>query len=108
MPPHPGVFLRKHVYDKYGLFKENYKNAGDYEFLLRMIIKNKVKFEKLKKCFVQMSYGGKSNKNLISYITNTIEIKKALKQNNLKTSYLFIIIRFFIKFFQFFSIKSAN
>ena len=48
-----------------------------------------------------MSYGGKSNKNLKSFFTNTVEIKKALEINNIRTSYFLIIIRFIIKIFQF-------
>jgi|TARA_B110000003_G_C16641834_1_gene530491 glycosyltransferase involved in cell wall biosynthesis len=108
MPPHPGIFIRKRLYIKYGLFEEDFENAGDYEFLLRMLLIKKVRFKKLKKCFIQMSYGGKSNKNFKSYITNTKEIKKALKKNNIRTSYILIIVRFFIKIFQFTNIYSAR
>ena len=101
MPPHPGVFIKKEIYEKYGLFSENYENAGDFEFLVRVILKQKINFKIIKKCFIQMSYGGKSNKNLQSFLKNTIEIKKALNMNNIQTSYFLVIIRFIIKVFQF-------
>lgn len=101
MPPHPGVFIRKEIYEKYGLFNEHYENAGDFEFLVRIILKQKINFKIIKKCFIQMSYGGKSNKNLKSFLKNTIEIKKALNMNNIQTSYFLVIIRFIIKVFQF-------
>ena len=48
-----------------------------------------------------MSYGGKSNKNIISFLTNTKEIKKALRLNGYFSSYLLIMIRFILKIFQF-------
>ena len=101
MPPHPGVFIRKEIYEKHGLFNEHFENAGDFEFLVRIILKLKINFKIIKKCFIQMSYGGKSNKNLKSFFTNTVEIKKALEMNNIRTSYFLIIIRFIIKIFQF-------
>ena len=101
MPPHPGVFIKKEIYEKYGLFNEHFENAGDFEFLVRLILKQKINFKIIKKCFIQMSYGGKSNKNLKSFLKNTIEIKKALNMNNIQTSYFLVIIRFIIKVFQF-------
>ena len=82
-------------------FNEHFENAGDFEFLVRIILKLKIDFKIIKKCFIQMSYGGKSNKNLKSFFTNTVEIKKALEMNNVRTSYFLIIIRFIIKIFQF-------
>ena len=101
MPPHPGVFVKKDVYSKYGLFVEDFENAGDFEFLLRVLLKNKISHKKIDEYFVSMTYGGKSNKNIRSFIKNTIEIKKALKLNNCFSSYLLIIVRFIIKVFQF-------
>ena len=108
MPPHPGVFIRKEIYEKYGLFNEHFENAGDFEFLVRIILKLKIDFKIIKKCFIQMSYGGKSNKNLKSFFTNTVEIKKALEINNIRTSYFLIIIRFIIKIFQFSILKRGK
>lgn len=31
MPPHPTFFVKKEVYQKYGLYKTDYKMAGDFE-----------------------------------------------------------------------------
>jgi len=101
MPPHPGIFVKKKVYENFGYFREEFKNAGDFEFLLRVIGKNKIKYKKINDFLVCMSHGGKSNKNLKSYLVNTFEIKKALKINNFFSSYILITLRFFIKLFQF-------
>ena len=101
MPPHPGIFLKKEIYNKFGYFLENLENAGDFEFLLRVIYKKKIKYKKISDFLVHMNYGGKSNKNIYSFVTNTIEIKKALKLNNYYSSYLLIMFRFIIKLFQF-------
>ncbi len=105
MQPHPGIFIKKEIYHSYGYYKEDFKNAGDFEFLLRVIGKKNINYKKINEFLVSMKHGGKSNKNLKSYLINTIEIKKALKMNNYFASYFLIIIRLFIKLFQFKKIK---
>lgn len=37
--PHPTVFIRKEVYEKYGAFEKKYKIAADYELMLRLYVK---------------------------------------------------------------------
>ena len=101
MPPHPGIFIKREIYEKYGKFVEKFNNAGDFEFILRIFIKHKVIYKKIDYYFVTMLSGGKSNKNIKSFILNTIEIKKALKINKLFSSYILISFRFVIKLFQF-------
>lgn len=43
MPAHPSFYLRKECFEKYGLYKTDYKVAADFEFLLRIIYKAKIK-----------------------------------------------------------------
>ncbi|MBE0576975.1 MAG: hypothetical protein IH613_13895 [Desulfuromonadales bacterium] len=37
MPPHPTFFVRKSVYEKYGLFSLELGTAADYELMLRLL-----------------------------------------------------------------------
>ena len=46
-PPHPSTFMKKKVYDKYGIYNNNYQIAGDFEFYLRTFIKNKISYKTL-------------------------------------------------------------
>ena len=36
MPPHPASFIKKKIYDKYGLYNTNFKIASDFDFFLRI------------------------------------------------------------------------
>lgn len=38
MPPHPTFFVKKEIYEKYGLYKTNYKIAADYEMFLGFLL----------------------------------------------------------------------
>lgn len=100
MPPHPGVFVKKIVYIKIGLFNTKFSSAGDFEFLLRALLINKILFIKLNIVTVIMSSGGKSNKGIKSFFNNTTEIKESLKINNLFSSNFLILLRLPFKLIQ--------
>jgi glycosyltransferase involved in cell wall biosynthesis len=107
-PPHPATFIKKEVYDKYGLYDENYNIAGDYEFFLRTIYINKLEFSYLDLNITRMKSGGVSGKNLYSYVISTFEIAKALKYHEVFQNYLSIILRFPIKTLQFYFINKKK
>ena len=63
---HPSVFVRKTVYEKYGLFSQGFTIAGDHEFLLRIWDPIKISF--VPEVAVKMRLGGISNSQVeLSY-----------------------------------------
>jgi glycosyltransferase involved in cell wall biosynthesis len=91
MPPHPATFIKKKVYDKYGLYKLGYKISADYEIFVRLLMVAKLKFSRIDKVIVRMRSGGASTGGIQSSITLNKEIVKACKENNIYTN-LFIVI----------------
>lgn len=57
---HPTAFVRKSVYDRFGLYKETYKIGMDYELLLRLW-QNRCVFLELDAVLANMSLGGISD-----------------------------------------------
>jgi glycosyltransferase involved in cell wall biosynthesis len=108
MPPHPGSFIKKEIYLKYGIYEENFKIASDFEFFLRIFKKNNNHFKKLNLIITRMKTGGISGKDFFSYIISTVEIVKSFKKNKLKYNILFIILRFPIKLLQFINFNSKR
>jgi hypothetical protein len=102
MPPHTASFIHKDIYKQVGLYKKEYMIAGDYDFFLRAIIKNKVNFKKINYLVTRMKTGGISGRNLKSHIISTVEIIKSLKFYKLDYNLYNIILRFPIKAKQFF------
>lgn len=41
MAPHQGVFVKKHLFEKYGLFETSYTIVADYDFLIKCFKDNK-------------------------------------------------------------------
>ena len=83
MPAHPTLFLKKEVYKKHGFFNLKYKISADYDFMLRILKDEKLKFGYLSKCIIKMRVGGASNRSLKNIIQKTREDYKAVTLNNI-------------------------
>lgn len=84
MPPHPTLFIKKEIYDKYGYFSLDCGTAADYELMLRFFEKRNISSTWLNEIFVNMSIGGASNATFLSRIKAHKKDKYAWKKNNLK------------------------
>ncbi|WP_264565353.1 glycosyltransferase family 2 protein [Flavobacterium sp. N3904] len=60
LPLHPTVYLKKKIFEKYGLYNINFKIASDTEFLLRYLYKYKIKVSYINAYIVKMRMGGMS------------------------------------------------
>lgn len=102
MPAHPTLFLKKEVYQKYGGYKENYKCAADYEFMVRILKNQDVKLKYIPETLVSMFYGGTSSGGIHSYWVSFKEGIKALKENKVKNAYRITLKRMYKVVRQFF------
>lgn len=93
-PPHPTLYLKKEIYEKYGNYNINYKIAADLDFMYR-IINNNVKLKYIDTCFVKMRTGGASTNGLKGYYKNFKESYKVLKNNKRKLPLLTNIYRIY-------------
>jgi glycosyltransferase len=82
MPAHPTLFLKKEIYDTYGLFNMSYQIAADYDFILRVFQQTNLTFSYLDKTIIKMRVGGASNGSLKNILQKTKEDLKAIKSNH--------------------------
>lgn len=97
MPPHPSIFFKKELFDKFGFYKLDYKIGADYEIITRFFLKDKIIWEYSGITTTSMLIGGVSSSGFESYKKITSEIQKALNQNDIKFSSLKIRARFIWK-----------
>jgi glycosyltransferase len=102
MPPHPTMFVRKEVYQRYGLFNPGYRIAADYDFILRVLQKRELKIEYLPGVITKMRMGGASNRNLKNLFIKSSEDFKILKKNNVSFPFIVLIRKNLGKVSQFF------
>ncbi len=86
MPPHPAFFVRKDIYDKYGLFNLDFPISADYEIMLRFLYRYNISTQYLPRVLVKMSIGGNSNRNLKNIINGNRECYRAWEENGLRVS----------------------
>ena len=101
MPPHPTFFVKKEVYQKYGLFDLQFKSAADYEIMLRFIHRFKASISYLPRVIVKMRVGGVSNSSLKNRIKANQEDRKAWEVNGLKPHTFTLIFKPLSKLLQF-------
>ena len=99
--PHPTFFCRRGIFEKYGHFNEELKIAADFELILRLIEKHRIRVGYLPKVLVKMRTGGKAN-SLKGIMRGNLEIIRSFKLNGLKLSPLFFLTKPVNKAFQLF------
>jgi glycosyltransferase len=102
MPPHPAFFVRKEIYNRFGLFNLSFKIAADYEFIVRLFKREKINAKYIEKTLVVMREGGDSSKNIFQRLKGFLEIKRAWIVNGFRPSPFLIIIRVLSKIQQIF------
>jgi glycosyltransferase len=86
MPPHPAFFLKKSVYEKYGLYDLAFPLASDYELMLRMLYRYRVSCAYLPEVLVKMRCGGASRAGFLNTARMLRENYRAWKINGLDPS----------------------
>lgn len=101
MPPHPTFYCKKNIYEKYGLYKDNYRMAADYEMMVRLFIKENVTWKFFDKVTVNMRAGGASNNGMKGQIKQNIEIVRACQENGFYTNILIVALKIPFKVLQY-------
>ena len=84
MPPHPTFFVRRSVYERFGLFNLKMGSAADYEIMLRFLLKYKVHAVYIPHTLVHMRTGGVSNASLMNRLRANRMDREAWRVNDLQ------------------------
>lgn len=101
-PPHPTVYLKKEVYEKYGIFNLDFSISADFELMLRFFEKYNIKTKYLPITTVKMRLGGTSSKYWKNFRKQNIQCINAFRTNGFKPPLLYPIYRLLPKLLQFF------
>jgi glycosyltransferase involved in cell wall biosynthesis len=99
MPPHPAVFCKYSVY-KNLFFDTSFKIAADYDILIKIFYKNKIKYKYLPLITTVMRFGGMSTKGLNSNLLINKEVLMACKNNNIYTNRFMLFFKYIFKIFE--------
>jgi glycosyltransferase involved in cell wall biosynthesis len=93
MPAHPTLFLRRHVYDRVGEYRTDYRIAADFEMCLRVFVNMPIRYVYIPKVLVRMRAGGLSNAGWKSKVAITQEMGFACAANGVATNALKLYAR---------------
>lgn len=83
MPPHPTFFVRKPIYEKYGLFNLTIGSAADYELMLRFLLLHRISTIYIPEVIVHMRTGGFSNRSFAARLAGNRMDRKAWAVNEI-------------------------
>lgn len=82
MPPHPTLYLRREVFERWGLYDTNFRIAADYDAMLRYLIKGKIRLAYIPEVLVKMPVGGESNRSLTRIVRKSREDLLAIRRKH--------------------------
>jgi len=101
MPPHPTFFVKREIYEKYGLFNLGFPIAADYEIMLRSLYRYNVSTAYVPKVLVKMRTGGKSRPDALRIAKNMLENYQAWRVNGLRVNPFTFILKPLLKVTQY-------
>lgn len=101
MPAHPALFLRRRVYERYGIFRTDYRIAGDFEYCARIFHSNTLVYRSLPETLVRMRTGGISTSGWRNTVLLNREVLRACRENGIDTNILKIFSKYPAKLLEF-------
>ena len=81
MPPHPTLYLRRSVIERWGGYDTSFRIAADYDAILRYFGQGQIRAVYIPHVLVKMRVGGESNRSLAKIWLKTREDYMALRRN---------------------------
>lgn len=101
MPAHPALFLRRQVYQKYGLFRTDYRIAGDFEYCARIFHGNTLIYCSIPEALVRMRTGGISTSGWRNTLLLNREVLRACRENDIETNMFKLLSKYPAKLLEF-------
>ena len=98
MPPHPTLFIKKDVFEKYGLYNIDFKISADYDYILRIFKIKSLNFQYIPFVITNMSMGGISTSGFRNLFLKSIEDFKIIKKHNLIYPLFVLFLKISLKF----------
>lgn len=101
MPAHPTMFIRRAVFDRFGLYRTDMRIAGDFEFVARIYKDNETSYTYVPKTWTRMAMGGASTAGLRSNLQLNREILQACRIHGIRSNWLKLLMKYPRKLLEF-------
>ena len=90
--PHPTLYVRPQIYEKFGHYKLSYRVAADFELMARLTASG-VKLVRNPEIMVKMREGGISSNGFWWRVHQNFEIVRACKENGIYTNIFLVMFK---------------
>ena len=98
-PPHPTLFVKKNVFNKYGGYSIKYKICSDFDYFAKLFGK-KLKWKENNLLSVIHKRGGKSDTSFLEKFLMTSQLIEIQKKRGIPSNRIFFIIKLLQRFKQ--------
>ncbi len=98
MPSHQSIYLKKHVFDKYGLYRNDLGGSGDYELFIRFFYCQNLEIEFLDEYIIYFTLGGRSTSSLLTKLKSQKTHLKCWRLNGVNPPKTLVIKKIIRKF----------
>ena len=81
MPPHPALFIRRQVFEKFGGYDDKLSIAADYDAMLRWIVQGNLRIGYIPHVLMRMRLGGASNGSVHRLVRKSREDLIAMRRH---------------------------
>ena len=101
LPAHPSIYLRRECFEKYGLYSLDYRICADFEMMLRLFWKHRIRTKYLPICTTVMRMGGLSTAGFRSNMEINREDLRAIRAHGYWSCMPLILCKYFFKIWGF-------
>lgn len=101
IPAHPTLFLKRSVFDSFGLYRTDFRIAGDYEFIARIFKRDTLRYRYFPETLVRMGLGGISTSGWRSTLLLNREVLRACRENGIRTNMIKLLSKYPLKALEF-------
>lgn len=94
MPAHPALFVSRRLFERFGLFKTDYRIAADFEFVARVFSRGDIRYAHMPQVLVKMRTGGISTRGWRSTLILNREVLRACRENGIRSNYFKILSKY--------------
>ena len=101
LPAHPSIFVRRECFEKYGFYSLDYRICADFEMMLRLFWKHRIRTKYLPICTTVMRMGGLSTGGFKSNLEINREDLRALRAHGCWSCLPLIYLKYLFKIWGF-------
>jgi glycosyltransferase involved in cell wall biosynthesis len=97
MPPHPGMYVRRSVFERFGGFDRRFPISSDFDFAARVLYVHALKYEVLPLTLVRMRHGGMSTKWPMGPVRTIRDVYRSCRKNEIPITPFSIVAKYLRK-----------